>query len=265
LFVERDGFVVFRFSLGTVGSRTVNFLDTGLLAGVAHTYTTYIWTKGQSGAPFGYNATGTLPVNVGPRFAANSPFAVLSLGIPILIVAWECEDPLADNIELQRSPDLIRWSTLSPNQTVDAPTTVFGQWILAGDIAGVYYRLVSKSGSIYLTYTSPKYFDGTITPPGGPGSGIPILEKKIRLVNGFPHLIISWTCDNGEADSVMLQQSDVGAGVWTDLFTDPSINITQGEFDAVAYTFMAKDYRMQVFKDGSVIATSGILTYDGML
>lgn len=265
LFIERDGFVVFRFALGTVGSRTVNFLDTGLMAGVAHTYMAYIWTKGQSGPPFGYNATGVLPADVGPRFGANSPFAVLVAGVPVLYVVWECEDPLADNIELQRSPDLITWVSIAPNQTVAAPGTVTGQWTLAGDISKVYYRLVSKSGSVYLTYTPPVYFDGTITPPGGPAASVPILSKGIRLVNGFPQLVISWTCNNGQADSVMLQQSDVGAGVWTDLFPQPSINVTQGEYIAAGFTFTAKDYRMVALKAGSVIATSSILTYDGTL
>lgn len=261
LFVERDRTVVFRIPL-TAGGQTITLLDLGLMPSTARTYLTYIWTKGQSGVPFGWVVDPTFPGDVGPRFGLNSPFIIQTLAGRILAIIWECEDTLADNIEVQRSINLINWAVIAPNQTVAAPATTSGQWLI-GDTSPAYYRLVSKSGSIYLTYTAPKWFDGITTLPGGPGTEPPILQKIIRLVNGFPQLVIAWTCNNGQADSVILEQSDTGAGVWTELLN--SADIASGEYNAAPFTFSAKDYRMRAVQGATTLATSATLAYDGNL
>lgn len=264
LFIERENMVVFRFPLGTTGSRTINFLDTGLLPSTARTYKAYVWTRGQSGPPWGSVASPVPPPNVGPRFAANTPRVVTEpSGARVLLIAWECEDPLANAVDLQYSGNLINWVTLN-TAAVSAPGTVAGSWFI-GSLAPAYYRLVSRSGGTYLTYTLPVRFEGDRTLPGGPSDTPPILEKIIRLSNGLPQLWIGWTCQNGDADILVLEQSAPGAGVWTEVLT--TSDIASGAWNGGAFTFTAKDYRMRAvrFSDNATIATSAVLAYDGQL
>jgi hypothetical protein len=264
LFIERDNSVVFRIPLNTTGSRSISVSDTGLYPGTSHSYTAYIWTRGQSGVPRQWNVSGNIPsAGVGPRFSPGTPVIVNVAGIRVLLVGWECEDPLADGIELEMSGDLIKWISIA-SAAVSAPGTVAGTWYVTWTQAS-YFRLVSKAGTVRLTYTMPLWFPGDQTLPGGPSTSAPVLSKIIKLVNGFPQLYIGWTNDNGDADMLVLEQSAPGAGVWTTLFelgATPS-----GEYNAAAFTFTAKDYRMRAvrFVDSATLATSSVLAYDGQL
>lgn len=258
LFIERDNVVVFRLSLGTTRTGPFTFLDTGLLPGTAHTYKGYIYTRGQTGEPWGWLEGGGQPIDVGPRFSTNTPMLISTPAGKLVYVGIECEDPLADGVTLQRSGNFINWVDLD-TIPIDAPTTVGGV-LYVGNIEPAYYRLVSRAGAVYLTYTVPVYFPGDVTLPGG--SGAPVLGGAVAMRGGIPRLILNWTCDNGDADYVMLQTSAPGAGLWSDVWPDGNASVAAGEWIGDAFT--AADYRMFAAKnDGTILATSTVFEHDG--
>lgn len=262
LFVERDNVVMFRIPLGTDRLETITLLDLGLLAGTAHTYNAYVWTKGQSGPPWAWVADGRLPTDVGPRFMANTPVVVAGLAGKFLMVGWECEDPLADAVRLERSGNLISWVTMDTDPMSLIGLITAGSFFL-GDIRAAYYRLVSMAGTVKLTYTPPKFFPGDQLTPGGPSSVAPVLTKSIINRNGLPVLVINWVNENGEADGLLLEWSAPGAGVWTEIFTLAST--PSGSWEGPA--FEARDYRMRAmrFSDDATLATSNIIAHNGLL
>lgn len=253
LFIERDNTVIFQQELPLGASGVdVNFLDEGLWPGTKHTYTSYVWTHGHSGQPYGW-LTGVPPVpgDPTPKFFGQIREIVLPDGTKRVRIDWSVDDPTVNRITLYGSSNGRDWNFLQFNGVVGNPDT---GTFYDTNLASKYYMLMSGlDGSIVHTSAAYRY---TAPPPlpGGPSTAAPILTSTIINRGGVPVELVSWTCENGDADELIMEWSAVGAGTWAELMRTSSI--ASGTYERLAFDNI--DIRMRAVRlsDSATLSTS---------
>jgi hypothetical protein len=272
LFIMRNGIVIITVFLGVNGNQTKAWQDMGINPSTAYTYEAFIWTAGITGGHWRVTNGVTYPpgvpnepnppdpdLNTPPRFINNTPDTIVVAGEFVVRLTFQSNISFFARMWLERSgTGTSGWSNLGGPQTVQSGN------FYDTDVTAKWYRLRAEdtAGTQFL-WSQPIFWPGLPVPPGGGNnSTVAVFSLGVALRFGLPRLVVSWTCANPDAVTLVIQTSPNDSSPWTDVYETSTI--ASGSW-ALGNAFAALYYRIQCKNGvGGVLSTSPSQFHDGL-
>lgn len=218
IYVWRNGTMVAKLS-----PNASEWYDVGIATDIQYTYELARFSTGTLGPKIAVvldvlSATSPVPL---PLWANGAPLLQTDpSGIRWVYLAWTCADTVANELQVQSSPDGMTWNFVLSD--LFTPLLIASGIALDSDLTRKYYRLATldTSGNV-RAYSDPLLWPG-VTATGGGGTGSVGVAPKfvVRLTvdntGAYNGIRFDWTCSDPNAVMIRLQDDVDALGTWND-------------------------------------------------